>query len=425
LSLEERNDPRDFVTVCDELERRPDNGQGNQLAGLGGAAYITSLINACATSLNIDSYAGIILRTSSQRKLIAANSAISEFAFSGIHPDTGEMMKADEMWALAERTLINHMHGSRGSGVGAKHIKDVLEGNLAQQEALAEGKRVPGIDPVLPSLRKVLPFSVLQRGWNVGVGANPKMGKSMYVANLIVVNLLQGKNIFLVGTEMLAEEMGNRMIPMMTYLLREKVPDITTADLFRQVYGQNDAEGKQVKQRVIQHLNKLLTWVAEQCPGNLLIVDEPLKVSTLRSAIVREQMTWGPFDLIVVDHIGMMVPEGRVYSETQKMNEISGDLLNLGKSSLLGHPTLLFVSPFTKGEATDVPGMHRFRDTFMLAHNAHLLLGIYEDVGGNKLLHIAGQRSSNGESGMGRDIPVIVREQDGVIVEATAEKLML
>ena len=114
-----------------------------------------------------------------------------------------------------------------------------------------------------------------------------------------------------------------------------------------------------------------------------------------------------------------------VQSETQRMNEISGDLLKLSKSSLLGNPTLLFVSPFAKGEPTDLPGMHRFRDTFMLAHNAHLLLGIYEDEAGNKVLHIAGMRSTNGEANVCRDIPIVINKQDGAMAEAPAKKWQL
>jgi hypothetical protein len=65
--------------------------------------------------------------------------------------------------------------------------------------------------------------------------------------------------------------------------------------------------------------------------------------------------------------------------------------------------------------------MHRFRDTFMLAHNAHLLLGLYEDEMGNKLLHVAGMWSSNGQGDVNRDIPIEVRARDGIIVEAGAE----
>ena len=59
------------------------------------------------------------------------------------------------------------------------------------------------------------------------------------------------------------------------------------------------------------------------------------------------------------------------------------------------------------------------------AHNAHLLLGIYEDAGGNKLLHIAGMRASNGQGDINHDIPITVREEDGVIVEAVAELRLL
>ena len=92
---------------------------------------------------------------------------------------------------------------------------------------------------------------------------------------------------------------------------------------------------------------------------------------------------------------------------------------------LPGHPTLPFISPFTVGESTDLPRMRRFRDTFTLAHNAHLLLGLYEDEVGNKLLHIAGMRSSNGQSNVQRDIPIEVREEDGVVVEALAEMYLL
>ena len=43
LSLHERRQPADFVTVCDDLENR------GQLEEVGGAAYISSLINSVPT----------------------------------------------------------------------------------------------------------------------------------------------------------------------------------------------------------------------------------------------------------------------------------------------------------------------------------------------------------------------------------------
>jgi replicative DNA helicase len=422
LALADRGENRDYITLCDELERKSDRDHGDRLVAIGGAAYLTSLINACPTSLNIESYAATIVRTAVLRRLIEAGTRVMQIGRTGLHPVTREPLEPQEAIAEAERILIETSGNHTGIGIRPKTFDEVICEIRREQIELAEGKKVEGIDPILPSLRAALPFGVLQRGWNVGVGANPKMGKSLYAANVVVKALVDGKNVAMLGTEMLAKENGYRMVPMVTHYLQGIVPGITTAELLKQVYGPID---KGVKQRVIANLDRLLEWLARCCQGNLLIVDEPLKVSELRALLAREQITWGQFDLVVVDHIGMMLPEGKVQSETQRMNEISSDLLKLSKSSLLSNPTLLFVSPFTKGEPSDLPGMHRFRDTFMLAHNAHLLLGVYEDAAGGKLLHIAGMRSSNGQGDISRNIPISIRKEDGVIVEETPRPHLL
>ena len=62
----------------------------------------------------------------------------------------------------------------------------------------------------------------------------------------------------------------------------------------------------------------------------------------------------------------------------------------------------------------------------MLVRTVHLLLGTCgEDEAGSKLLHIAGMRTSNGQSGINRDMPIVVRRKDGAIGEAVAEPRLL
>jgi len=51
LQLYEEHEPADFITICDELERR------NKLEEVGGASYITSLINQVPTSGNVELWA--------------------------------------------------------------------------------------------------------------------------------------------------------------------------------------------------------------------------------------------------------------------------------------------------------------------------------------------------------------------------------
>ena len=62
LILHERREPIDFLTVCDELERR------EQLEEVGGAAFITTLINVVPTSIHAEHYARIVERTATRRR---------------------------------------------------------------------------------------------------------------------------------------------------------------------------------------------------------------------------------------------------------------------------------------------------------------------------------------------------------------------
>src|SRR6266566_6217408 len=66
LELANRRMPADFITICDVLERR------NKLEEVGGASYITSLINQVPTSGNAVYYARIVERTAILRHLIHA-----------------------------------------------------------------------------------------------------------------------------------------------------------------------------------------------------------------------------------------------------------------------------------------------------------------------------------------------------------------
>ncbi len=75
LQLYEEHEPADFITICDELERR------GKLEDVGGASYITSLINQVPTSGNVEFYGRIVERTSILRRLIHAAGQIAAIAY--------------------------------------------------------------------------------------------------------------------------------------------------------------------------------------------------------------------------------------------------------------------------------------------------------------------------------------------------------
>src|SRR5947199_7788116 len=66
LGLYEQRESPDFITICDALERH------DQLESIGGASYITSLINGVPTSGNVEYYGRIVERCAVLRRLIHA-----------------------------------------------------------------------------------------------------------------------------------------------------------------------------------------------------------------------------------------------------------------------------------------------------------------------------------------------------------------
>src|SRR5258708_20440525 len=75
IFLYEQREPADFITICDELERR------NKLEEVGGASYITSLVNQVPTSGNVEYYGRIVERNSILRRLIHAAGQIAAVAY--------------------------------------------------------------------------------------------------------------------------------------------------------------------------------------------------------------------------------------------------------------------------------------------------------------------------------------------------------
>ena len=90
VQLYEQREAADFITICDELERR------NKLEDVGGASYITSLINQVPTSGNVEYYGRIVERTAILRRLIHAAGEIAAIAYDEVDADLA-LEKAEQL----------------------------------------------------------------------------------------------------------------------------------------------------------------------------------------------------------------------------------------------------------------------------------------------------------------------------------------
>jgi replicative DNA helicase len=168
LQLYEQREPADFITICDELERH------NKLEQVGGAAYITSLINMVPTSGNIEYYGRIVERTSILRRLIHAAGEIAATAY--------EEADADVAMEQAEKLIFGLTQ--RHTRAGFSTVGEILTDYMVKLDQLHERRgTVVGVPTGFTDLDRLT--GGLQKSDLIILAARPAVGKCVIYSTLI------------------------------------------------------------------------------------------------------------------------------------------------------------------------------------------------------------------------------------------------
>ncbi|MDQ2905318.1 MAG: replicative DNA helicase [Chloroflexota bacterium] len=168
LQLYERHEPADFITICDELERL------NKLEDVGGASYITSLINQVPTSGNVEYYGRIVERTAVLRRLIHAAGQIAATAY--------EEGDADIALDKAEQLIFNI--SQRHSRSDFDLLRDILSQYMDKLDQLHERRgAIVGVPTGFTDLDRLT--GGLQRSDLIILAARPAVGKCLTARTLI------------------------------------------------------------------------------------------------------------------------------------------------------------------------------------------------------------------------------------------------
>src|SRR5579859_1917948 len=150
IDLYAERGPADLITLCDELQRR------GRLEEVGGAAYISSLVNTVPTSANVEYYARIVERASIMRRLIHAAGQMAALAYNesdaNIALDKAEQLifsisqrynrsDFDDLRTLLEDYYekLDKLHEQRGALVGLPtgfHDLDKMTGGLQKSDLI-------------------------------------------------------------------------------------------------------------------------------------------------------------------------------------------------------------------------------------------------------------------------------------------------
>ena len=197
VSLTERSEPVDLVTLVEELR------QQNQLESMGGVAYLTTLANIVPTAANVGYYARIVREKSVLRSLINTATRIVTRGFEAKD-------NVDEILDEAEQAIFEVSQRSNPQGFAS--MKDILKGAFDRIDKLwGNTGGVTGVPTGFPDLDNIT--CGLQNSDLIILAARPSMGKTTLALNIaqhIAVNEKLPVAIF--SLEMSKEQLVQRIL---------------------------------------------------------------------------------------------------------------------------------------------------------------------------------------------------------------------
>ena len=334
LTLHERREPADFVTLVDELERN------EQLEAVGGPAYITELINSTPTAIYVDHYARIVERTATLRRLIGAAGQIAELAYDESH-------EVDEVVDRAERLVFGISESRIHRDL--MPISTIVPEVVDQIDFLARNQnRLMGVPTGFALLDKML--GGFQKSDLIIVAGRPGMGKSSLGLS-IAQNAARryDARVAVFSLEMSSEQVVQRLLAVETAI-----------DSHRLRMGQIDEEEWPI---LVEAANTL-------AGTNIFIDDTPgASVMEIRTKARRLYAERG-LDLILVDYMQLMSGSGggsRGENRQQEISFISRSLKGLARELNVPVIALSQLSRAVESRANNKPVLSDLRESGCLS----------------------------------------------------------
>ena len=163
LDLYARGEPADPITVSNELTRR------GELARIGGAPYLHTLMAAVPTAANAGYYARIVRERAILRRLVEAGTRIVQFGYAGDADADDLVDRAQaEVYAVTDRRIAEDYHP----------LSEIMPAALEEIEAIgAHGGGISGVPTGFADLDSLT--NGLHPGQMIVVAARPAVGKAL------------------------------------------------------------------------------------------------------------------------------------------------------------------------------------------------------------------------------------------------------
>ncbi|OLE11226.1 MAG: replicative DNA helicase [Acidobacteria bacterium 13_1_20CM_4_56_7] len=347
IDLSESSHSIDLITLSEELSR---NGE---LETIGGAAYVSGLLDGVPDRPSIENYIKIVRDKSLLRSLIhTATAAIARASEQG---DSAEEILNDteaQIFQLSEKRI----------GRGFMGVQEIIRESFGSVDAfLQRGSRITGLETHYVDLDEKT--SGLQKSDLIIVAGRPSMGKTSFAMNIAEnVAIEDGKTVAVFSLEMSKEALLQRML---CSVARVDAHKFRTGSLW-----QDD----------MRKITRALEQLGE---APIFIDDTPgITISEMRAKARRLLQSKGSLDLIVVDYLQLMSGGGKRYeNRTQEVSAISRGLKGLAKE--LGVPVMalsqLSRAPESRGAGDHRPQLADLRESGSIEQDADVVAFIFRE----------------------------------------------
>ena len=348
--LIDENKPLDPLTVSEKLDNK------NSLNKIGGKDYLIELATSTPSAANLEAYAEIIRQRSITRKLMKANTDISELISNPQGQDgTSLLDRAESMiFALNDDTNKNDQ--------SLRSAKDLTKSTMDKLHELSnKSDGLIGSSTGFKDLDSKL--QGVQNGDLIVVAGRPSMGKTSFAMN-IAENILLDENatgsVLIFSLEMPGESLTTRLLSGMTKLNQQNVRS-----------GMLKDDELRILLKKSEELKNLPLWIDDSS------ILSPMELRAKARRLARTEKDG--LSLIVVDYLQLMQLPLSTENRVNQISEISRSLKSLAKELNVPVVALSQLNRAVEQRPNKRPIMADLRDSGAIEQDADVILFIYRD----------------------------------------------
>ena len=344
LDLWEKREPLDILNVANRLAEK------NKLEEIGDRSYLVSLANKVPTSSHVVSYAQIIQKKSSLRKLIKAALEITSLAYQEAEETEKILDKSEQkLFAISQKFIKKNFIP----------IKDVLGEAYERINELSKGEKgLVGVPTGFIDLDNIL--GCLQPSDLILLAARPSIGKSslaLDIARNAAVYYKMPVGIF--SLEMSTNQAIERLIAAQSGV---NLWQLKTGKLSHKEDGD------------FKKINQALSLLAE---AQIFIDDSPIiSVNEIRTKARRLQLEHH-ISLLIIDYLQLMESSSSYKNRLEEVTEISRYLKALARELDIPVIALSQLSRAPEARTPAIPKLSDLRDSGTLEQDSDIVLFIY------------------------------------------------